>query len=88
VQLETGAHRSSIGVCEEALNVAEVPCPEPFGDQELEALPDELCTRVPEHALGARVDQRDRSAVVYHDHGIWSGVEERAESGARRALFR
>ncbi|HVU04524.1 MAG TPA: hypothetical protein VHE30_22355 [Polyangiaceae bacterium] len=75
-QLETGAHGASRRPREIPAHLAGVRTPEPFRDEQLERLPDELVPAVAEERLRLDVHELNPSVLADDDQGVGSAVQE------------
>src|SRR5947207_136543 len=79
-QLQAGPHRPGLGICEVAVAVRNVDCPELIGEQDLDRPADQLLARVAEEAFGLLVDERDPPAAVDDDRRVRGEVQQRPEA--------
>ena len=59
--------------------MAGVKAAEPFGDEDLDGLPEEFVPVVAEHPLGLGVDQLDPAVRPDDDHGVGGRLQQRPE---------
>jgi hypothetical protein len=76
-QIEADAHRAYPGLGEVPGAMVRVSVTDPFRQQDLERLPEQLGARVVEHPLGRRVDQRDPAGGVDQHDALGGGFEHR-----------
>ena len=70
-------------VGQEAVPVADVALGDPFGEQELDRLADDLVAGVAERGLGLGIDVDDHALVVDRDDRRWARPRGRPGTAAR-----
>ena len=79
VQIEVATHRPSLRIPQTASLVSAMAVPQPLGDQDPDALSDQLLAAVAEHPLSLCVGERDMAVRVDHHHRVGRGLQQRAE---------